>query len=337
MENQLEMHRVIPVIENSNVGQVRRAIQEFAARLGAGDDISSRAALVATELSTNLIKHSSGGGEILYRALSDEPPEFTAIEILSIDNGPGIPNISRAFNDGFSTAGSPGTGLGAIQRMSDALEIYSADKHGVVINAQIRARTGRKFAPPRIRSVYVPLDGFEISGDYGLGITRDSILSIILCDGLGHGEEAAIPSHLAAEIFRENVAGELPAIMELIHKKLVNTRGAAVALARFDPNTRILKYVAVGNIDARFCTDDYTQGFATLNGTAGRNLPRLHQFQYQIPPGSLVVMHTDGLSGRWNLQDYPAISLQAPGAVAALLYRDFARKRDDATILSFSL
>src|SRR5688500_9296139 len=135
------MHQVTPVNESSHVGQVRRGIEGLALRIRASEDVRARAALVATELSTNLLKHSTSGGQILYRALTEESGAFTSIEILSIDKGRGISNISKAFTDGFSTAGSPGNGLGAIQRMSDSIEIFSADKHGTVISTQICPRT----------------------------------------------------------------------------------------------------------------------------------------------------------------------------------------------------
>jgi anti-sigma regulatory factor (Ser/Thr protein kinase) len=332
------MHRVIPVFETSQVGQVRRAIQELAARLYAKEDVSARAALVATELTTNLLKHSVNGGEILYRAVQAENGEEAGIEILSIDSGRGIPNISRAFNDGFSTAGSPGTGLGAIQRMSDSLEIFSADKKGTVLTTQIlpRGSSSRKAAAPRIRSICMPLESFDVSGDYCVVQRKGTFVNIMVSDGLGHGEEAALASQCAAEVFRKNSCADLSAMMLLIHEALSKTRGAAVALASFDTERRILKYVAVGNIDARICAEGPCQGCATLNGTAGLRLPKLAQFEYEIAPGALIVMHSDGLSARWNLSDYPGLSLQSPGAVAGVLFRDFARKRDDATILVFA-
>ncbi|MGZ8899389.1 MAG: ATP-binding protein [Limisphaerales bacterium] len=115
MEKRLEMHQVTPVNESSHIGQVRREIQSLAMRIRASEDVCARAALVATELSTNLLKHCSSGGQILYRAIREETGSFHSIEILSLDNGRGIPNISKAFSDGFSTAGSPGNGLGAIE------------------------------------------------------------------------------------------------------------------------------------------------------------------------------------------------------------------------------
>jgi anti-sigma regulatory factor (Ser/Thr protein kinase) len=310
----------------------------MAARMLVKEDVSARAALVATELTTNLLKHSENGGEILYRGLTGESREQAGIEILSIDSGRGIPNISRAFNDGFSTAGSPGTGLGAIQRMSDSLEIFSADKKGTVLTTQIFPRTtsSRKAAAPRIRSICVPLESFDISGDYCLVLRKGTSVNILVSDGLGHGEEAALASRRAAEVFRKNSCADLGAMMMLIHEALGKTRGAAVALASFDTERRVLKYMAVGNIDSRVCSDGPCQGFATLNGTAGLRLPKLAEFEYEIAPGGLIIMHSDGLSARWSLNDYPGLSLQSPGAVAGVLYRDFARKRDDATILVFA-
>jgi anti-sigma regulatory factor (Ser/Thr protein kinase) len=331
------MHRAIPVNEPSHVGQVRRAIQDLASRIELGEEVAARCALVATELSTNLLKHSGSGGQILFGAPIQAPGELPCIEILSIDKGRGITNISKAFNDGYSTAGSPGTGLGAIQRTSDALEIYSAEKVGTVISAQVRARDSSvKVASPRIRSICVPLAGYEISGDYSLVIRIGEIVYLILSDGLGHGAEAAEASHVAAKVFRRYATAELSDLMGRIHQALTKTRGAAVALASFNTVTRKLKYVAVGNIDARICSDDQSRGCVTLNGTAGLQMPRIVEFEYDVEPGSAIIMHTDGLSSRWNLRNYLGLSLQTPGVIAGVLYRDFARKRDDATILVFS-
>jgi hypothetical protein len=122
-------------------------------------------------------------------------------------------------------------------------------------------------------------------------------------------------------------------LMGRIHEALKTTRGAAVALASLDLSDRLLKYVAVGNIEARIVTPQTSQGCATLNGTAGLHLPKLLQFEYPAPQGAVIVMHSDGLSTRWELKDYPGINFGAPAAIAGLLYRDFHRKRDDATVV----
>jgi anti-sigma regulatory factor (Ser/Thr protein kinase) len=336
METTLAMHSMIPVTETSQIGQVRRAIQEMATRTGLSEDAAGRALLVATELTTNLVKHA-GGGEILFCTIHDDAGEASGIEIVSMDKGRGIGNIGRAFHDGFSTAGSPGTGLGAIQRMSDALEIFSAEDFGTVISAQIRPRvTSRKFAAARIRSIFLPLNGYAISGDFSVVVRKGTIVHILLADGLGHGEEAAVASRKAGETFRAHIDWDFPELMKAIHDSLVKTRGAALALARFDTRARTLQYMGVGNIESRICSLETSQGCATLNGTAGLMLPRLVQFSYPVPAGAVLIMHTDGLSTRWNLRDYPGLNFQSPGAIAGVLFRDFARKRDDASILVFA-
>lgn len=300
----------------------------------ASDDVRARAALVATELSTNLVKHSGGGGQILYRAIAEEAGTPTSIEILSIDKGRGIPNISRAFVDGYSTAGSPGTGLGAIQRMSDSMEIFSGEDAGTVISTEIRPRLLSTSLPtPRIRSICVPLEGYDVSGDCAVVLTKGSAIHIMVSDGLGHGPEAAEASHRAEAVFRKNATSELPQLMTMIHEGLNLTRGAAVALASYDPARRLLKYLAVGNIDSRICRGEDCHGCGTLNGTAGLRIPTLSQSEYSVPPGAVLVMHSDGLSSRWSLNKYPILSMQTPGVIAGLLFRDFARKRDDATVL----
>jgi hypothetical protein len=47
-------------------------------------------------------------------------------------------------------------------------------------------------------------------------------------------------------------------------------------------------------------------------------------------------MHTDGLGTRWSLDDYAGLLRRHPSVIAAVLYRDFSRNRDDATVLAFT-
>jgi hypothetical protein len=60
---------------------------------------------------------------------------------------------------------------------------------------------------------------------------------------------------------------------------------------------------------------------------------KLQQFQYDLLEGDLLLMHSDGLTSRWKLADYPGLSHRVPALIAAVLYRDFKRGRDDATVL----
>jgi hypothetical protein len=62
-------------------------------------------------------------------------------------------------------------------------------------------------------------------------------------------------------------------------------------------------------------------------------LLRAQQFDYEWPPGTHVVMHSDGMSARWSLGTYPGLSRRHPALIAAMLYRDHVRPKDDVTVV----
>ena len=59
----------------------------------------------------------------------------------------------------------------------------------------------------------------------------------------------------------------------------------------------------------------------------------MQEFEYNWGPGSLLVLHSDGLSNRWSLDAYPGLVMRHPSVIAAVLHRDFYRGRDDATVV----
>ena len=70
-----------------------------------------------------------------------------------------------------------------------------------------------------------------------------------------------------------------------------------------------------------------------MNGTVRHTVPRLQAFEYAFPAGAQLVMHSDGCRSRWSLGDYAGLLRCDPTTIAAMLYRDFARGRDDVTVL----
>src|SRR5436309_3144918 len=84
------------------------AATELAGRLGFSRTGAGNVAVVVTEAATNLVKHATAG-EILLYAL--QCGQIGGIEALALDRGPGIANVAKCLRDGYSTTGSPGTGL----------------------------------------------------------------------------------------------------------------------------------------------------------------------------------------------------------------------------------
>src|SRR6186713_834156 len=106
---------VFPIEEASQVGNARRAATELASRLSFDVEQAGKLALAVTEASTNILKHARQG-RVLLRPIDNRPA--IAIELLALDRGPGIGNLAASLRDGHSTAGTPGTGLGALARLS---------------------------------------------------------------------------------------------------------------------------------------------------------------------------------------------------------------------------
>jgi hypothetical protein len=69
------------------------------------------------------------------------------------------------------------------------------------------------------------------------------------------------------------------------------------------------------------------------NGIVGHQMPRVREFEYPCPPDALVILTSDGLQTRWRLDAYPGLEAAHPALVAATLWRDHTRGRDDATAL----
>ncbi len=243
--------------------------------------------------------------------------------------------IERCMRDGFSTGGTPGTGLGAVRRLSSVFGVYSQIEPGTVVLSRVSgsdAATGHPFAV-QFGAICVPVQGEVECGDTWCIAADEQRMATLVVDGLGHGPLAAVAAQAAAGGFRENPLTAPADTMRHLHRRLSGTRGAAAACAVLDAQTSRLAYAGVGNIKGVLVHDQSRTGLTSHNGTLGVSLLRSQQFDYAWPASSLLIMHSDGVSARWNLSDYPGLSPLHPALIAGVLYRDLARQRDDATIV----
>jgi anti-sigma regulatory factor (Ser/Thr protein kinase) len=324
---------LIEVSELSQAGDARRKVTAFAQELQIADCRRGEIALVTTELATNLVKHAKQG-HILAQGLG--PSGAAGLRVMGIDKGPGIADISRALADGHSTAGSMGTGLGAIRRISDRFEIYSVPGLGTVVAAEFwQSKTPRApHNPPlEIAVVSEPISGEQECGDgWSLRTTVDTVLLMVV-DGLGHGILAAEAARAAEKIFAGTREMSPAAILNDTHAALRNTRGAAEAIAKIELESQRLSFAGIGNISASIFSPGSSRSMASHNGTLGMSMERLQEFITPWNQDSVLVMHSDGLATRWDLERYPGLWTKAPSLIAAVLHRDFCRQRDDVTVL----
>jgi len=325
----------IVVEESSRTAEARRIARTMALELGMDEGGAEHVAIVATEVCTNLLKHASRG-QILLQTTTEGSESRPLLELLAVDQGPGMDNLDQCLRDGFSTGASPGQGLGAIQRMSRESDIYTVAGKGTVVLARWwRSQNGWNPATERrIGAVNVSKPGEEVCGDSWGCVRADGTLVILVADGLGHGMEAKLASAEAVRQLYENSNLPPKALLTRVHEALRSTRGAAVAIAQIDSVRGKLTYAGVGNISARiYAGSDSRQNLVSLNGTAGHQCERIQEFSYSWPENGLLVMHSDGLSTGTGLESYPGLAARDPALIAGVLYRDFCRGRDDATVV----
>jgi len=322
----------VAIEQSSDASEARRVAQAIASDPSFDESDRGKVGLIVTEAARNLLKHA-GGGDIFLRAI--QAGDTRAVEMLAVDKGPGIADVGRCFQDGFSTAGTPGTGLGAIARLSSVYDVYSRPGQGTVLMAQVWLR-GNNAVTPRFRvgAVCRALPGEPECGDGWIFQERARGGRLTLADGLGHGKLAADAAQLAVSIAGQHAADSAPGLLERIHAALRSTRGAAVAVTEIDPPGRTVRFAGVGNIVATVIPPEgAARRMVSHNGTAGHELQRIMEFSYPWTPDSLLLMHSDGLSTHWSFKAYPGLLFRHPSVIAGVLFRDHARGRDDATVV----
>jgi anti-sigma regulatory factor (Ser/Thr protein kinase) len=359
LNNVPSAHRAFAITDASSVAFARRGAVEAARSVGLSETDAGRVALVVTEAATNILKHAVQG-EILVRGLPTADPDpfasyagasgVAGIEVFALDSGPGIVDLNAAFADGESSTGTPGTGLGAIQRLSDELSVYSQPGIGTSIRALVQTGgldTARSCTID-IGMIGVCYPGEDVSGDAWAVNTDSQGLTLLVVDGLGHGVDAHRAAASAVGILQSN-PGRPPAdLLERMHEALRPTRGAAAAVARIDLAAALVTFAGIGNISA--CViDEQDAGFdpagrsrgggsssrqlVSHNGIVGHAMRKTQEFTAPWPRGGMLVMHSDGIGTRWDIARYPGLSHRPAALIAAALYRDFTRRHDDATVV----
>jgi anti-sigma regulatory factor (Ser/Thr protein kinase) len=325
----------LSVTEESQVGEARRLAVALATQLGFSETDRGKVAIVTTEVATNLLKHAREG-EIIFQTLKTGSRD--SIEIVAIDRGPGMANVGQCLRDGFSTAGTPGTGLGAIGRLSTFFEIHSVPELGTAVIARLELDKNSRevLLNPNsleIGVINLPKTGERICGDSWAAANAGNKNSILVADGLGYGSLASEASREAVAVFQVNAKLGPKAILEKAHAALKHTRGAAAAIAQIDRTQNTVCFAGVGNISGVIYTDTQTRSMVSYNGTIGHQMRKVEEFTYPWTPHSILIMHSDGLATQWDLNRYPGLASKHPAAIAAVLYRDFKRSRDDMTVI----
>ena len=341
MNSSLEVQKIFTISHSSDISAARRYGVQLVDSLGFTETQSGRIAIIITELATNILKHAQDG--VLFITPAQQGNSNT-VQLLALDNGPGIANLGQSMRDGISTAGTAGNGLGAIKRLAYEFDAYSTVDKGSAFYASVHDKERDElqesnWAECNMRpgmqygSICVPVAGEEECGDAWAILAEEDCITILVADGLGHGPEAAAASQAAVRIL-EGRGNQTPTLLiNAMHQALRPTRGAALAIGQFRHATGNLIFAGIGNIAACIIAGNERKQLVSHNGTVGHNMRKVQEFTVPWPQGALYIMCSDGINTQWDLDQYPGLLSCHPALIAGIIYRDFKRGRDDSSVV----
>ncbi|MEU6081604.1 SpoIIE family protein phosphatase [Streptomyces sp. NPDC047108] len=322
----------VRVDHHSAVHLAAASARTVAQRCGMPGALPDQAAVIASELASNLHKHAKDG------TLYVQPlPLGAGLEILTADRGPGIPEIERCLSDGYTTSGTLGAGLGAVSRIATVLTIRSraggGDDAGTLVCARLTPPGGREAAQQGIGALCLPVEGEEECGDACAVVDTGESRTAAVVDGLGHGKDAAHAARTALRTFHDDPRRPLPDLLTAMNRALRNTRGAAVGLLRLQDGQA--DYCGIGNVRVVTVSGRQVDGrMGGQPGIVGWSMPVPQIRRLPLPSGATAVLHSDGVDTRWTHAPPPHLLRLPPPLLSAALVHGHRRIRDDATVLT---
>jgi serine/threonine protein phosphatase PrpC len=174
--------------------------------------------------------------------------------------------------------------------------------------------------------------GERVSGDGALVVSNGDQVFLAMIDGMGHGPAAYKVAARACEYLRENWSPDLDSTMAAVDKELRETLGGSVGMCTLDLSSGVIEYTAVGNIIMRL-EGSKCQKFYAKEGVVGIRQMSLRHHRAMMREGDVLVMHTDGISERFRMEDIPQVLGYAAGRMARAIVEQFGKSHDDVTCL----
>ncbi|WP_028865874.1 PP2C family protein-serine/threonine phosphatase [Psychromonas aquimarina] len=169
----------------------------------------------------------------------------------------------------------------------------------------------------------------RVNGDTVFIFFEEDHLFVAIVDGAGHGQEAHSIALICREFILTNKHMDLAALMSELHEKIRGTRGGVAIIGKLDYETRQFRYVGVGNIYlrrfGRFSKHEITQ-----DGVIGYHIRTPQEKVIEMTGGDILILHSDGITSRFDVNDYPEILRDDAETIANNLIEKFGKKNDDA-------
>lgn len=181
------------------------------------------------------------------------------------------------------------------------------------------------------------LNDSEYSGDQCARWDRERELVLCMIDGLGHGEEAENAGKTALEYVGDHLGDNFQQIFSGADSACRSTRGAAMGIARIEKHNKTLHFAGIGNTRSLLFSrrSKLPKTLSSDRGIIGGGFRRLVPDMVKLQPGDMLVMSTDGVAERIELNGYDVATRADAEALAARILEDWGRDTDDRAVLVF--
>lgn len=305
--------------------------RKFAKGIGFDERASEEIVIVVSELASNLVRHA-GSGTLTFRSVQANGQ--TAMEVESLDKGPGIYDIEGSMVDGFSTAGGLGLGLGTVNRLMDDLEINSTPHLGTRIASRrwLREHPGDRTYTWDVGVATRARNYAMANGDAFIVKEWGNALLVGVIDGLGHGEQAQEAALTAQRYVLGHYDRPIEDIFTGVDRACRSTRGVVMALARFDTPTQ-MSFSNFGNVEVKAWSDSTKLGFPVQRGILGVDGRKANVQQVPWKPGWLLALYSDGVRSSWQWSDIPSFAKEPAQITAHRILHEYGKLDDDATVV----
>ncbi|MBI3969043.1 MAG: SpoIIE family protein phosphatase [Chloroflexi bacterium] len=178
-----------------------------------------------------------------------------------------------------------------------------------------------------------PYPGECVSGDDWLIDIYEGICRLTVLDALGHGPAAAAVAQIAKEAIAARPDLDPMETLRVGHGALTGTRGAAISVATLDPTAGRLTFAGISNVEGSVFLAGRQERLITYRGIVGSASRTVRPFDHSLVADWLLIVHTDGVSNRFDLDQLAGVDRHDVQALADAILARWARKTDDATVL----
>lgn len=345
----------LPVSTPKDVAIARQLAGIAAEQLFISHARRQEAILIASELAQNHLAHATQNGIIRISGMFLN--RIPVITIASLDEGPGIPNVEKAMEDGFSTSGGLGIGLGTVKRLSNRFHICSMrfglspcprlpvyKNYATIVSATIEEQPSNIFNKPKGPSLHVsalvrPCPGQTQSGD-AVSLQDDgAFCRMVLVDATGHGESAAQIAGDAARLLKDLPTSHEPnQVIEALNARLAGSNGASVQVLSINYSSKKILAAGVGNAACTIYSAGKGHIVVPRPGLVGniRTNPGQNPIQMtvvnDIAEDLLIVMRSDGIHHSPDLTDYASDHTSA-AIWSQILFQPKDTPMDDSSLV----